>query len=113
MKLTTFAVILTLAVASYSQGMQTHVKSFSSGYAEYGKLIATCSSIHYKPAACVVSNPNRGKITDLWVEEQISKSPCTAGESFVGIGTFNIFVSRGCRAKFGYRLEFGEPVAVY
>ncbi len=69
--------------------------------AEEQVLTEICSSMHFKPAVCLVS----GTIADLWVVRQLSRSKCIAGKTFSGEGTYAISVRHGCRAVFGYTVE--------
>ena len=63
----------------------------------------TCESRGDERKDCYVGNLDEGSVS---VDRQLSKSDCDRGSSW-GTSNNNIWVSRGCRAKFSYRTRSG------
>jgi hypothetical protein len=75
----------------------------SSGGGRGGYGTITCESRNDARKECYVANLDGSSVT---MDERLSDSPCTRGRSWDVEGS-NIWVSKGCRARFGYVTRSG------
>jgi hypothetical protein len=76
-------------------------QSSSGGGSRYGQI--TCESRGNDRKECYVSELDQSSVT---MEEKLSESSCINGRSW-GTGNNKIWVSNGCRARFGYTRRSG------
>ena len=88
--LVAFACLLSLAAVPSRAAAQTQT--------------ITCESEDDQRRDCYVSGLDQGSVS---LDKQLSKSSCSKGYSW-GTSNNNIWVSRGCRARFEYRSRSGQ-----